>query len=252
MASAEKSSKDSAQSPACSKKALPGRHVGQGGGEPAGLAGEHERRQRGQLRLHLLAGDLVGPHRLLERRGGPATTRGARSRPCCRCRGRPSSIAQAYDLGEGSSAHAGRRLAGRARCERPRGTPRPPRRDLRSAPPRPPGGRPSGAPGALARPGAPRRRQRPLAEEPARATSPARPTAWPWSRRPSRGWTAIEASRIELDRGGAELHGRHGRAARAPRPSPPAGRRPSSSSSSVPTSCPRSPRGTGWTTCAPS
>ncbi len=43
MASAEKASKDSAQSPAWSRNASPRGHLGQLGGEAAGLAGEHQR-----------------------------------------------------------------------------------------------------------------------------------------------------------------------------------------------------------------
>ena len=63
--SAEKSSKDSAQSPAWSRKASPCGHLGQRRGQVAGLAGEDERGQAAQLRLHLLAGVLVRPGRLL-------------------------------------------------------------------------------------------------------------------------------------------------------------------------------------------
>ena len=43
MPSAEKASKDSAQSPAWSRKARPSATCAEGGGEVAGLAGEHER-----------------------------------------------------------------------------------------------------------------------------------------------------------------------------------------------------------------
>ena len=47
------------------QKRPPGRDLGQGGGEVAGLPGEHQRRKAGQLFERLVEGGLIGPGRLL-------------------------------------------------------------------------------------------------------------------------------------------------------------------------------------------
>ncbi len=77
MASAQKSWKDSAQSPACSRKARPAATSAERGVRCAGLAGEHQRRHARQLLERTVECGLVGPVRLLggglvaPRRRGP-------------------------------------------------------------------------------------------------------------------------------------------------------------------------------------
>ena len=78
MESAEKSLNDSAQSPAWRRKAVPVVHRGQVGGEVAGLAGEDERRELGELLQRALERGEVGPVRLLHSRAARATSSGSR------------------------------------------------------------------------------------------------------------------------------------------------------------------------------
>ena len=77
MESAVNSAKDSAQSPACSRKASPLATSASCAGQLPGLAGEDERRHRGQPRLGLLERVRVGPLRLLRRGELAARTRGS-------------------------------------------------------------------------------------------------------------------------------------------------------------------------------
>ena len=53
------------------QKGLSGRDLGQSPGEPAGLAGEHERRLLGELGQGVVVGDRIGPGRLLSGRARP-------------------------------------------------------------------------------------------------------------------------------------------------------------------------------------
>ncbi len=81
MLSAVKSWNDSAQSPACSRKALPAGHLGQGPLQAARLAREDQRGQAGQGLEGLLQGVRVGPVRLLLGRADPATCSASRTGP---------------------------------------------------------------------------------------------------------------------------------------------------------------------------
>ncbi len=76
MLSAENVSNDSAQSPACSRKASPRGHLGQALGQDAGLAGEHQRRHGGQRLDGAVEVGLIGPVRLLLGRMGVPRVRG--------------------------------------------------------------------------------------------------------------------------------------------------------------------------------
>ena len=72
MLSAVKSWNDSAQSPACSRKASPAATSAKRPVQAAGLAGEDQRGQGGQGLERLLEGVRVRPVRLLLGRAGPA------------------------------------------------------------------------------------------------------------------------------------------------------------------------------------
>ena len=67
MLTAEKSSNDSAQSPACSRKPRPAATCGQRLPQLPGLAGEHQRRHRGEPLARRLGRGRVGPVRLMQR-----------------------------------------------------------------------------------------------------------------------------------------------------------------------------------------
>ena len=101
MVTAEKASKDSAQSPACSRKALPAATCPAAAVSAAGLAGEHQRREGGDLLECALEGGLVGPVGLLRGRvgrarmdGGPVPSRA----PACRLR-RPGNSWSGHEAG---------------------------------------------------------------------------------------------------------------------------------------------------------
>ena len=76
MLSAENSSKLSAQSPACSRKALPAATWPSVGLQRAGLAGEHQRRIRGDLLQRPIEVARDRASRAAARQGTPATTIG--------------------------------------------------------------------------------------------------------------------------------------------------------------------------------
>ena len=83
MLTAEKSSNDSAQSPACSRNAFPDAHLTERLGQPARLSGEHERGEAVDLLEGPVERALVGPVGLLTgREGPPRRRRPAFSRGC--------------------------------------------------------------------------------------------------------------------------------------------------------------------------